>query len=57
MFFELIYIYTVITFARMVLDHCEIGRMRHIDVAYLWLQNEVECEDHFADFGTKALRR
>ena len=42
-----------------------IGKMRHIDVAHLWLQDEVKsnrlrvrrvkCEDNLADIGTKSL--
>ena len=48
-----------------ILQRHGIGKMKHIDVAYLWLQDEVKSnrlrarrvksEDNLADVGTKAV--
>ena len=48
-----------------ILHRCGIGRMKHIDVAHLWLQDEVKSnrlkacrvksEENLANIGTKAL--
>ena len=50
-----------------ILHRQEIGRLKHIDVAYLWMQDEVrsmwlrvrrvKCEEHVANLGTRPLSK